>query len=101
QGGRLFVHYYEHRNPMAPRALGQFLRPVAERLADVDLGFVADALAELPAPNATDRISRRRRHRDKEILQRTLDKLCLRPDIAGAIDLHVARTNSSPDALHE
>src|SRR5690606_6208536 len=34
-------------------------------------------------------------------LQRTLDKLCLRPDIAGAIDLHVARTNSSPDALHE
>src|SRR5690606_62930 len=71
------------------------------RLADVELGFIADALAELPAPHATDRASRRRRHRDKEILQRTLDQLCERPDIANAIDLHVARTNSSADALHE
>lgn len=101
QGGRLFVHYYEHRNPMAPRSLGHFLRPVAERLSDVDLAFVADALAELPLPNATDSASRRRRHRDKQILQSHLDQLCTRQDIADAIDLQIARTNSSPDALHD
>ncbi len=99
--GALLIRYFEHENPVAPRSLGQFLRPVARRLEHPQLGFVADCLAELPAPNATDRDSRKRRHRDKEVLLDMLEALCLDPTVAEAIDLQVARTNSSPDALHE
>jgi (1->4)-alpha-D-glucan 1-alpha-D-glucosylmutase len=86
RGGRFLVRYFEHENPVAPRALGQFLRPVARRLGHATLAFVADCLVELPAPNATDGKSRRRRHRDKEVLRGMLDGLCGDASVAEAID---------------
>ncbi len=101
RGPHLLVCYYEHRNPVAPRSLGQFLRPVAESLRDAELEFVADALCELPAPNAPDLASRRRRHRDKQILATQLERLLKRQEVADAVDLHAARINASADALHE
>jgi (1->4)-alpha-D-glucan 1-alpha-D-glucosylmutase len=100
-GSHLRVRYGEHSNPLAPRTLGVFLRPVAARLKHELFSFVADALAELPTPTAADSVNRRRRHRDKQTLQTLLEQLLGQPDIADAVDLHVARTNSSPDALHE
>lgn len=101
QGGQLLVRYGEHANPLAPRALGAFLQPVAARLKDQQFSFVVDALADLPTPSATDRASRRRRHRDKQTLHLLLEQSLARQEIADAVDLHIARTNSSPDALHE
>ncbi len=99
--GSMVIGYFEHEGPVAPRALGQFLRPVAERLSHPELGFVADALAELPSPNATDGLSRRRRHRDKEVLRTVLAGLCEQPPVAEAIDAQIAWANSSADAMHE
>lgn len=100
-GGAFLVRYHEHRCPMGPRSVGHLLQPVAEELRSDDLGFVADALIDLPSPNATDRASRRRRHRDKQRLQLELERLCQDPAIAAAIDRHLERTNASPDVLHE
>lgn len=97
--GRFLVCYYEHENPVAPRVLGRLLAPVAKALSSEELGFVADALAELPAPNVTDTTSRRRRHRDKEVLFEQLRLHCERPGVARAIDDELERINAAPDEL--
>lgn len=101
EGGHFFVSYFEHHNPMAPRSVGHLLRPVADELGSDELGFVADALVDLPAPNATDAPSRRRRHRDKEQLQSALVSLCRHASIVNAIDRHLERVNASAEQLHE
>ncbi len=100
-GSNFAVVYHEHRNPLAPRSIGHLLQEVASRLASSELAFVADALAELPAPNVVDWRSRARRHRDKAVLQDMLQRLCDDPSIAAAIDEHLLQVNGSPDALHE
>lgn len=99
--GRFFVQYYEHKHPLGPRSLGHLLRPVAERIQSPTLGFIADALAELPAPNAPEASSRRRRHRDKQVLHSELESLCEDAAVARAIDEHLHETNQDPDAMHE
>lgn len=100
-GGAFLVRYFEHRSPLGPRSVGYLLQPVAEALRSDDLGFITDALIDLPAPNATDRASRRRRHRDKQRLQLELERLCENPEIAAAIDRHLEHATASPDLLHE
>lgn len=100
-GGRFYVQYFEHRHPLGPRSLGHLLRPVAARMQSPQLGFIADALAELPSPNAPDANSRRRRHRDKLVLQAELEQLCLDSTVARAIDEHLHAVNAAPDAVHE
>lgn len=101
EGGNFAVRYFEHENPLAPRSVGHLLAPVAAALGSAELEFTVDALCELPSPNAPDSESRARRHRDKQVLQRMLSRLCERPEIAGAIDEHLNKVNASPDALHE
>jgi len=101
EGPDFFVRYHEHSNPVAPRSLGHLLRPVAQDLGHDQLAFVADTLVDLPSPNVTDLASRGRRHRDKQMLRRALASICESPDVARAIDDHLARTNASADALHE
>ncbi len=100
-GGNFLVQYHEHKTPLAPRSLGRLLRIPAREADSTELAFVADTLAELPLPNAPDASSRRRRHRDKEVLHQAVARLCEQPEIARAVDEHLARVSSSPDELHD
>src|SRR5690606_15634669 len=68
EGTRFFLEYFEHKMPAAPRSLGLVLKEAAQRARSSELGFLADAFLDLPRPNAADRESRRRRHRDKQVL---------------------------------
>jgi (1->4)-alpha-D-glucan 1-alpha-D-glucosylmutase len=100
-GGRFVVRYFEHENPVAPRSLGPILREAAESTTSGDLGFLADAFEELPLPGAGDE-TRKRRHRDKEVLMRALGRLLDEaPALASDVDAVLTRINANPDRLHE
>jgi (1->4)-alpha-D-glucan 1-alpha-D-glucosylmutase len=100
-GGRFVVRYFEHENPVAPRSLGPILREAAERAVSPDLAFLADAFEELPLPGAGDE-TRKRRHRDKEVLARSLERLLDESaPLARLVDDVLASINADPDRLHE
>ncbi|HEY3238029.1 MAG TPA: malto-oligosyltrehalose synthase [Acidimicrobiia bacterium] len=100
QGGRFTVHYYDHALPVAPRSLDDLLAEAARRCGSMELESLATAFGRLPPSWATDRESVRERHRDKEVLAATLERLAEEePDVAAALDAEVARTNADPDAL--
>ncbi|HEX3556971.1 MAG TPA: malto-oligosyltrehalose synthase [Thermoanaerobaculia bacterium] len=102
KGGKLEVHYHEHRMPVAPNSLDTLLAEAARRCGSPDLAFLADALGTLPLATATDRESIARRHRDKEVLAGQLARLCAEnPEIAAAVDAVVEATNAGPDRLDE
>jgi (1->4)-alpha-D-glucan 1-alpha-D-glucosylmutase len=101
EGQRFVVRYFEHENPVAPRSLGVILREAGERADSSELGFLADAFEELPLPGAGDE-TRKRRHRDKEVLVRALGRLLdEEPSVARQVDAVVAAINASPDRLHD
>ena len=98
--GVFTVHYRDHAFPIAPRSIDTLVREAAARAASDELGFLADAHADLPLATATDRASVERRHRDKEVLRRTLARLCdERPEVRLAIDAQIAAINADADAL--
>ncbi|MGI8759509.1 MAG: malto-oligosyltrehalose synthase [Acidimicrobiales bacterium] len=106
QGGTFSVTYFEHRFPVAPPAFGLPLSLAAADLAaqglgdDDELEFLASAFTSLPPATATDALSVRNRHRDKEVLKRALARLCdQRAEVAAAVDAAVARVNADPDLL--
>lgn len=102
EGGRFSIQYYEHRVPTAPRSFGIILHEACTLTHSDQLGFLADAFFDLPLPNATDYESRRRRHRDKQVLQQSLNRLLSDHEaLATAVDAVVTRYNSDPDLLHE
>ncbi|HEU5074673.1 MAG TPA: malto-oligosyltrehalose synthase [Polyangiaceae bacterium] len=101
-GTRFLVEYYEHQMPLAPRSLGRVLREAAKRPRHPELAFLADAFFDLPLPNATDRESRRRRHRDKQVLTELLERLLARePELGESIDAAIESINADADRLHE
>ncbi len=101
EGRRFVVRYFEHENPVAPRSLGVILREAGEVAGSNELGFLADAFEELPLPGARDE-TRKRRHRDKEILVQALGRvLDEEPSVAREVDAVVAAINASPDRLHD
>ncbi len=96
------IRYYEHRTPVAPRSLGTILRDAARNAGSEALAFVADAFVELPLPTAPDKKSRRRRHRDKRVLQSWLERLLREhEDLAEAVDAVLVQINDDPDRLHD
>jgi (1->4)-alpha-D-glucan 1-alpha-D-glucosylmutase len=99
-GGSFEIRYHDHRMPVAPRSLDELLAAAAERCGSADLAFLADALGRLPLATAADRASVARRHRDKEVIRRQLDRLFAeRPDTAAAVDAVVAEIDADPDRL--
>jgi len=105
EGAVFTVRYYEHQYPVAPRSLGMLLRHATSRCDEPQLGFLADAFAELPPPTSTEAEKVERRHRDKEVLRSLLDTLMQNvPAVAQAIDETMALVNDTPallDALLE
>ncbi len=105
-GGAFAVHYFEHRFPVSPATFGLPLSLAAADLAatgqgdDDELEFLAAAFTALPPATATDALSARNRHRDKEVLKRALSRLCSeRPEVAATVDAAVAHINAEPDLL--
>ncbi len=87
RGGKLEIHYHEHRMPVAPSSLDALLAEAARRCGSPDLAFIADSYGQLPLATATDRESVARRHRDKEVLGGQLGRLCEeRPEIDEAVE---------------
>jgi (1->4)-alpha-D-glucan 1-alpha-D-glucosylmutase len=100
EGGKFAVRYHEHVYPLAPDSMSALLASAAESCGNEDLAFLADTLSRLPRPTWTDRGSKDRRHRNKEIVARQLSVLCERePGVARAIEDALSKTNASPDAL--
>jgi (1->4)-alpha-D-glucan 1-alpha-D-glucosylmutase len=100
EGGSFLVRYFDHVLPLAPRSLDGILSAAAERAESEFLAFAADMTATLPLASQTDRISVARRHRDKEILRRMLEReFQEHPELAAAVDEVLADINSSADEL--
>ncbi len=100
--GSFIIRYYENTFPVDPRSM----KPVFERAADhsdsADLAFIAGSLDHLPPPSSTDRASRRRRHRDKEVLRAQLDRLLEeQPAVRRALDEELERVNNDAERLTE
>ena len=102
RGGSFRVRHGDHVLPVAPGSLEGLLERAALRCGNDELGFLAAAASRLPSPTLTDRRSRWRRHRDKEVIRARLEALSLEdPSVAQALDAEVASLNSSPGALDE
>ncbi|MEO6953835.1 MAG: malto-oligosyltrehalose synthase [Polyangia bacterium] len=98
EGARFVVRYYEHRFPVAPRAIAEILW--GSHLGVERLAFIADGFVNLPLPTALDIDSIERRHRDKTVLFELLEELIARdPSVAVGIDASIARLNADVDAL--
>lgn len=96
------VHVVVHGSlhlPLAPRSLGGVLSAAARTAGREDLAFLGDALASLPAPQATDRQSVERRHRDRAILRALVGRLLDDREVAAAVDGELAARAADPAAL--
>ncbi|MBX3160542.1 MAG: malto-oligosyltrehalose synthase [Deltaproteobacteria bacterium] len=83
------------RLPMAPESRGTIVRRAGERARRPELAYLGDALAELPRDVRLDeRATRRRRHRDKAVIEARLRELCKDAACASAIDAEVAAVNA-------
>lgn len=99
-GGKFVVAYHEHEYPVAPDSMSSLLSKAAEGCGSEELAFIADSLSRLPRPTWTDRGSKERRHRDKEVIARQLASLCANdPRVAFAVAQTLAEVNANPDAM--
>ncbi|MCC7085014.1 MAG: malto-oligosyltrehalose synthase [Pirellulales bacterium] len=100
EGGSFLVRYFDHVLPLAPRSLEGILSAAAERAESEFLAFAADFATTLPLASQTDRISTARRHRDKEVLRRLLDReFQEHPQLSAAVDQVLGELNASVDEL--
>ncbi len=100
EGGVFTVRYHDKVFPVEPRSLGPLLRKAAEWSHSEALAFVADHYAELTSPMVSEREAAVRRHRDKQVLQAELARLCAaHPEVCAAIDAAVSGANADPDVL--
>lgn len=99
--GRSFqLCYFENCFPLAPRSLSVPLSMAARYVNAPILGFIADSLARLPAPDSTEEEVLTARHRDKTILYELLERVTREEaGVAGAITRAVDELNSDIDAL--
>jgi (1->4)-alpha-D-glucan 1-alpha-D-glucosylmutase len=100
EGGSFLVRYFDHVLPLAPRSLDGILSAAAERAESEFLAFAADFATTLPLASMTDRMSTARRHRDKEVLRRLLEReFQEHPQLATAVDDVLNDLNTSADEL--
>jgi len=101
RGARFVVRYHDRAFPAAPRSLAPMLAAAAETAAArgltrpghvAEIGFLADALAELAHPWTVDRPGALRRHRDLGVLFERLERvLQSAPELQGAVAHEVER----------
>jgi (1->4)-alpha-D-glucan 1-alpha-D-glucosylmutase len=94
------VRYFDHVFPLAPRSLAIPLSKAAQYIDAPTLNFIADSLARLPLPEATDAEVVAARHRDKTVLYELLRRFCSEmPGASEAIARAVKELNADHDAL--
>ena len=101
-GGEFLIDYFDHRLPVAPKSLPPLLSAAAHEAQSDYLAFLADSYAGLPSPTSTDRVSVLARHRDKQVIQSLLTRLCSESEEAArAIDNQIERLNTNADDLDD
>lgn len=99
---RFQVRYMDHVFPLSPPSLGTILSRAAESTGDDTLGFMADSLSRLPAPDANDPALVQERHRDKDVIYSMLYRQCgEKPETCRAILRNIAAINRDVDVLDE
>jgi (1->4)-alpha-D-glucan 1-alpha-D-glucosylmutase len=99
--GDFYVRVAARELPLAPVSLPAVLRHALGLSPHDELGFLADALADLPPGTAGDAEGLERRHRDKKVIGRRLrDLFSEEPGLAGTVDQALFELNQDPDALH-
>ncbi|HVN94630.1 MAG TPA: malto-oligosyltrehalose synthase [Terracidiphilus sp.] len=94
------LRYFDNAFPLAPRSLAIPLSMAAKFVSAPILGFIADSLARLPAPDSTEEEVLTARHRDKTILYELLDRATQeQPELSAAIARAVDELNTNLDAL--
>jgi len=100
--GSLCVRYFDNLFPLAPRSLPVILERAARYAYSPTLSFLADSLARLPVPDATDTEAINARHRDKVVIYGLVQRFCEEhPEGLQAIDKAVRELNRDNDALDE
>jgi len=99
--GRSFqLCYFDNCFPMAPRSVAIQLSLAAKYVNAPTLGFIADSLARLPAPDSSEEEVLTARHRDKTILYELLERVTSeQAGVAAAITRAVDELNANVDAL--
>jgi (1->4)-alpha-D-glucan 1-alpha-D-glucosylmutase len=96
------VGYFDHLFPIAPRSLATILQRAAHLMREDTLGFIADSLARLPSPDATDPSLIQERHRDKAVIYELLARACAeKKEVCEAIARTIRTINSDIDALDD
>lgn len=102
EGADFLVQYGEQAFPVAPRSLSTILSRAAEITPSDTLHFLAVSFARLPAPSSHERAVQLARHRDKQVLQSLLTRLCSEEEgVCRSIDQAVAELNGNIDALDD
>jgi (1->4)-alpha-D-glucan 1-alpha-D-glucosylmutase len=101
-GGEFVVKYFDHELPVAPRSLARILGRAAQASGSDFLGFLADALAQLPAPTSTAYDDVVQRDRDKNVIRAQLERLFSEtPFIGEQVDQILDELNKNPNRLDE
>lgn len=99
-GSSFQVRYFDHVFPLSPRSLAIPLSRAARYIDAPTLNFIADSLARLPLPEATEFEVVAARHRDKAVLYDLLHHFCAdAPGASEAITRAVNELNSDKEAL--
>ena len=102
KNGQFRVCYTDHVLPLSPRSLATILTSAAADAHDDTLGFLADSLSRLPAPDATDPALVQERHRDKDVIYAMLKRLWAeQPQILTVIAQTVEGINHDIDTLDD
>jgi (1->4)-alpha-D-glucan 1-alpha-D-glucosylmutase len=103
QEGETFrVRYFDHLFPIAPRSLAGILQRAAEDLHEDTLGFIADSLARLPAPESNDPVLIQERQRDRDVIYGLLARACAEnKKVCDAVSTRIAALNCDIDQLDD
>lgn len=102
KGGEFFVKYFDNELPAAPRSLSRILSRAAQITGSDLLAFLADSLAQLPAPTSTDYDDLIQRDRDKTVIRGQLERLFAEtPFIAEQVDKALEEVNKNPNRLDD
>lgn len=98
---RFRAKYADHVFPLSPRSVAIILTMTSKRMQDDNtLGFLADSLSRLPAPDSTDPALVQERHRDRDVIYELLKRHCNEhPEICEAIQSTVESINADIDTL--
>jgi (1->4)-alpha-D-glucan 1-alpha-D-glucosylmutase len=101
-GSRFQVECAGQVLPVAPHTLPTILMRAAEYAKSDLLSFLAASVARLPMPEMSDRRMVLARHRDKAVLYKLLERLCVdEPQVCEQIDRVVGEVNANLDALDD